>query len=288
MTRRVGFGVLLVVGSILALALVWFDGLAPHPAPAPTSRTDLPSLPAWRAADAGTPQALPAAPADAEIKAFVAGARSRFEATLPDRWRLALVEGRLLGPVGALALARGSGLPVGDPARQAVLASVAAEVIARARNNDFTGAEALLEALLAEEREATAIVAARARLADRRARWQQDPARAARITEYAEQARDGIAHGHPAALAAALAAVAHMAKEDPEHLEVTALRAAITRRALAAWRSALEAGDWSALGVWSAWASLHLPEDERRELAAATRAALDRKAAPAGASPAGP
>jgi len=265
-----------LVGLVLALAIAWFARLAPPTGVGPTEPLGLPALPAWQATDAGTPQALPPEPDPPMIQAFIADARERFAGTLPHRWRLALIEGRLLGPDGALALVRGSGLPVTDPARLEVLRAVAAEVTARARHNDFTAAEMLLDALLPEETQGDALGQARALLTERQARWQQDPARASRIAGAAAAAAAGIAAGSPASLANALGAVRRIDAEDPDHGAAATLRAEITRRALAAWTVALETGDWPALEQWSAWAAHHLPEIERRDLAAATRAALER------------
>jgi hypothetical protein len=276
-TRRLLEG---LVGLSLVLAIGWFAHLRPDRKVAEALGPRLPELPRWQPGEADSARALPEAPAPAALADFLAEADARFAARLPDRWRLALIEGRLDGPEGALALARATGLPVSDPVRQGLLRALAVEVSERARKNDFAGAETLLAALLPEEAAAGGIPEARELLAGRLARWQADPERARHITESVAAAEAALAEASPASLAAALAHIGALRALDPEHGAVASLGAAVRQLARSAWQAALAAGDWPAIERWSAWAERHLPEGERRELAAATRAARDRRAAP--------
>ncbi len=265
------------------LAVTWFARLTPGPSGnrSPEPGSPLPPLPAWQESRAGTPRALPEPPTAAETREFLAGTNARFAATLPDRWRLALIEGRLLGPTGALALTRASALPLDHPARQQVLAAVAQTIALKARHDDFAAAEALQAALLPDEALAAGVPKALALLHERRSRAARDPERAARVAAAVEVATEAIAQGSPAKLTAALAAVDAVRREDPEHGAVADLTGAITLRARSAWEAALATPDWPAIDAWSAWALRHLTEAEQLDLAAATRAARDRRADPA-------
>ncbi|HAZ61396.1 MAG TPA: hypothetical protein DCY89_07485 [Gammaproteobacteria bacterium] len=275
------------VGLVVLLGIAWFARLTPGPTDnkAPEPGPPPPPLPAWEEGRAGPSRALPEPPTQAETRDFLAGANARFDATLPDRWRLALREGRLLGPTGALALSRASALPLDHDARQQVLTAVARAIATQARRDDFVAAEALQAALLPDEAVAAGIPEAITLLGKRRARAAHDPERAARVAAAVEVATEAVAQGSPTKLTEALAALDAVQREDPEHGAIGDLTGAITLRARSAWEAALGASDWPAIDSWSVWAERHLPEAERRDLAAATRAARDRRAAPAPSAP---
>jgi hypothetical protein len=275
-------GFVLAAAALGLLVLAWLARSPTSPdEPTDLPRDALPPLPAWQAPGASAQEPLPQPPRAEEITDFITGSRERFRSALPDRWQLALHEGRLLGADGALALARGSGQSPTEPARLAVMLAVAEALTEAARHNDFARAEELLAALREEERAVPEIAAAARAVAAREAAWARDPQRGQRITGAIAAAEAGLAAADAAGLEAALAAAALIATEDPDHASAGEVRAQVATRARDAWRAALDAGDWQGVEAWAAWTALNLAEGQRAELAAATRAARERRAAPA-------